>query len=178
MSISPHSHVSPCSYGHPLSFLRVSPLSHVHLSLSNVLYFPVSIPSHGHPPPFLHVPPPFLHVPPPFPCFPPVPVSPLSPLPALTPLSAPPSVEPTEAGDYKLCFDNSFSTISEKLVFFELIFDSAREEDEEEEEDGGEEGDGWAEAAVPEDTLDIKIEDIKVGRGSCPPPWQHQGWTR
>ncbi|KAM6360770.1 transmembrane emp24 domain-containing protein 1 [Pluvialis apricaria] len=72
------------------------------------------------------------------------------------------TVEPTEAGDYKLCFDNSFSTISEKLVFFELIFDSAREEEEEEEEeDGGEEGDGWAEAAAPEDALDVKIEDIK-----------------
>ncbi|KAG8535775.1 hypothetical protein GDO81_027812, partial [Engystomops pustulosus] len=30
------------------------------------------------------------------------------------------TVEPTEAGDYMICFDNSFSTISEKLVFFEL----------------------------------------------------------
>uniref|UniRef100_A0A8D0FLH4 Transmembrane p24 trafficking protein 1 n=1 Tax=Strix occidentalis caurina TaxID=311401 RepID=A0A8D0FLH4_STROC len=68
------------------------------------------------------------------------------------------TVEPTEAGDYKLCFDNSFSTISEKLVFFELIFDSAQEDDEEEEE---EEGDAWVEAAEPEDTLDVKIEDIK-----------------
>ncbi|NXP82438.1 TMED1 protein, partial [Ramphastos sulfuratus] len=69
------------------------------------------------------------------------------------------TVEPTEPGDYRLCFDNSFSTISEKLVFFELIFDSAQEEEEEEEEE--EEGDAWVEAAEPEDTLDIKIEDIK-----------------
>ncbi|XP_049666882.1 transmembrane emp24 domain-containing protein 1 isoform X2 [Accipiter gentilis] len=69
------------------------------------------------------------------------------------------TVEPTEAGDYKLCFDNSFSTISEKLVFFELIFDSTQEDEEEEEEE--EEGDGWVEAAEPEDTLDVKIEDIK-----------------
>ncbi|KAF1402873.1 Transmembrane emp24 domain-containing protein 1, partial [Spheniscus humboldti] len=69
------------------------------------------------------------------------------------------TVEPTEAGDYKLCFDNSFSTISEKLVFFELIFDSAQEEEEEEEEEEG--GDGWVEAAEPEETLDVKIEDIK-----------------
>ncbi|NXR09656.1 TMED1 protein, partial [Semnornis frantzii] len=68
------------------------------------------------------------------------------------------TVEPTEPGDYRLCFDNSFSTISEKLVFFELIFDSAQEEEEEEEE---EEGDAWVEAAEPEATLDIKIEDIK-----------------
>ncbi|KAM9214322.1 transmembrane emp24 domain-containing protein 1 [Leptosomus discolor] len=70
------------------------------------------------------------------------------------------TVEPTEAGDYKLCFDNSFSTISEKLVFFELLFDSAQEEDEEEEDDEEEEeGDGWA--AAPEDALDVKMEDIK-----------------
>ncbi|XP_064355258.1 transmembrane emp24 domain-containing protein 1 [Dromaius novaehollandiae] len=62
------------------------------------------------------------------------------------------TVEPTEAGDYKLCFDNSFSTISEKLVFFELIFDSAQDDDD---------ADNWVEAVEPEDMLDIKIEDIK-----------------
>lgn len=33
-------------------------------------------------------------------------------------------VEFTEVGDYRLCFDNFFSIISEKLVFFEFIFDS------------------------------------------------------
>ncbi|KAM6037486.1 transmembrane emp24 domain-containing protein 1 isoform 1-T2 [Theristicus caerulescens] len=65
------------------------------------------------------------------------------------------TVEPTEAGDYKLCFDNSFSTISEKLVFFELLFDSAQEEEEEEE------GEGRAGAAEPEETLEVKMEDIK-----------------
>ncbi|XP_032060838.1 transmembrane emp24 domain-containing protein 1 [Aythya fuligula] len=63
------------------------------------------------------------------------------------------TVEPTEAGDYKLCFDNSFSTISEKLVFFELIFDSAQ--------DAADAADAWLEAAEPEDLLDVKIEDIK-----------------
>ncbi|XP_062454321.1 transmembrane emp24 domain-containing protein 1 [Rhea pennata] len=63
------------------------------------------------------------------------------------------TVEPTEAGDYKLCFDNSFSTISEKLVFFELIFDSAQDDDDD--------ADNWMEAVEPEDMLDIKIEDIK-----------------
>uniref|UniRef100_A0A8C3HAP1 Transmembrane p24 trafficking protein 1 n=1 Tax=Chrysemys picta bellii TaxID=8478 RepID=A0A8C3HAP1_CHRPI len=64
------------------------------------------------------------------------------------------TIEPTEAGDYKLCFDNSFSTISEKLVFFELIFDSPQED---------EDGDNWAEVVEPEEMLDMKIEDIKVG---------------
>ncbi|NXJ87162.1 TMED1 protein, partial [Trogon melanurus] len=62
-------------------------------------------------------------------------------------------------GRHALCFDNSFSTISEKLVFFELIFDAAREdEEEEEEEEDGEEG-AWG--GAPEDALDVKIEDIK-----------------
>ncbi|KAM5306728.1 transmembrane emp24 domain-containing protein 1 isoform 2-T2 [Glossophaga mutica] len=63
-----------------------------------------------------------------------------------------PRVEPTEAGDYKLCFDNSFSTISEKLVFFELIFDSLQDDEEVE---------GWAEVVEPEEMLDVKMEDIK-----------------
>ncbi|EPQ03301.1 Transmembrane emp24 domain-containing protein 1 [Myotis brandtii] len=62
------------------------------------------------------------------------------------------TVEPTEAGDYKLCFDNSFSTISEKLVFFELIFDSLQDDEEVE---------GWAEVVEPEEMLDVKMEDIK-----------------
>ncbi|XP_025059613.1 transmembrane emp24 domain-containing protein 1 [Alligator sinensis] len=62
------------------------------------------------------------------------------------------TIEPTEAGDYKLCFDNSFSTISEKLVFFELLFDSPQDE---------EDAESWAEAVEPEDMLDVKIEDIK-----------------
>lgn len=65
-------------------------------------------------------------------------------------------VEPTEAGDYKLCFDNSFSTISEKLVFFELIFDSLQDDEEVE---------GWADAVEPEEMLDVKMEDFKVRPG-------------
>lgn len=78
------------------------------------------------------------------------------------------SIEPTETGDYKLCFDNSFSTISEKLVFFELIFDGPQED---------EDLNGWAEMTEPEETLDIKIEDIKVGQepgGAC----GHRGQRR
>ncbi|KAM9312877.1 transmembrane emp24 domain-containing protein 1 [Gastrophryne carolinensis] len=62
------------------------------------------------------------------------------------------TVEPTEAGDYMICFDNSFSTISEKLVFFEIIFDTPP---------GDEEPDSWADIVEPDEMLDIKIEDIK-----------------
>ncbi|XP_023588960.1 transmembrane emp24 domain-containing protein 1 isoform X2 [Trichechus manatus latirostris] len=68
------------------------------------------------------------------------------------------TVEPTEAGDYKLCFDNSFSTISEKLVFFELIFDSLQDD---EEVEGWAETLGWPDAVEPEEMLDVKMEDIK-----------------
>lgn len=76
-----------------------------------------------------------------------------------------PRVEPTEAGDYKLCFDNSFSTISEKLVFFELIFDSLQDEEEVE---------GWAEAVEPEEILDVKMS-IKVRPGELGPSFQTSG---
>ncbi|XP_040918701.1 transmembrane emp24 domain-containing protein 1a isoform X2 [Toxotes jaculatrix] len=34
------------------------------------------------------------------------------------------TVDPTEDGDYRLCFDNSFSKLSEKMVFFETRLDS------------------------------------------------------
>ncbi|MEE6488358.1 hypothetical protein FKM82_015211 [Ascaphus truei] len=51
-----------------------------------------------------------------------------------------------------ICFDNSFSSISEKLVFFELIFDSQQ---------GDEDPDSWAEMVEPDELLDIKVEDIK-----------------
>lgn len=75
-------------------------------------------------------------------------------------------VEPTEAGDYKLCFDNSFSTISEKLVFFELIFDSLQDDEEVE---------GWADAVEPEEMLDVKMEDFKVRPGRTGSPHAHSG---
>ncbi|KAM5170004.1 transmembrane emp24 domain-containing protein 1 [Mantella aurantiaca] len=62
------------------------------------------------------------------------------------------TVDPTEAGDYMICFDNSFSTISEKLVFFEIIFDGQQ---------GDDEPDSWADIVEPDELLDIKMEDIK-----------------
>ncbi|XP_038640504.1 transmembrane emp24 domain-containing protein 1-like [Scyliorhinus canicula] len=61
-------------------------------------------------------------------------------------------IDPTIIGDYKICFDNSFSTISEKLIFFEVIFDDAEED--------------WSEIAGPEEILDIKIDDIKESIGN------------
>ncbi|XP_069783645.1 transmembrane emp24 domain-containing protein 1-like isoform X1 [Narcine bancroftii] len=58
------------------------------------------------------------------------------------------TIEPTMNGDYKICFDNSFSTISEKLIFFEVIFDDAQMD--------------WSEIVEPDELLDIKIDDIKI----------------
>ncbi|XP_062969040.1 transmembrane emp24 domain-containing protein 1 isoform X3 [Cynocephalus volans] len=48
--------------------------------------------------------------------------------------------------------DGVHTTISEKLVFFELIFDSLQDDEEVE---------GWADAVEPEEMLDVKMEDIK-----------------
>lgn len=57
----------------------------------------------------------------------------------------------TEDGDYMFCFDNTFSTISEKLIFFELILDNM---------DADEDPDDWKEYVHGTDTLDMKLEDI------------------
>ncbi|KAK1164290.1 transmembrane emp24 domain-containing protein 5 [Acipenser oxyrinchus oxyrinchus] len=59
----------------------------------------------------------------------------------------------TEDGDYMFCFDNSFSSISEKIIFFELILDNM---------DGGgeEDAEDWREYVHGTDLLDMKLEDI------------------
>ncbi|XP_062306625.1 transmembrane emp24 domain-containing protein 5 [Osmerus eperlanus] len=58
----------------------------------------------------------------------------------------------TEDGDYMFCFDNSFSSVSEKIIFFELILDNMENE--------GEEADEWKEYVHGTDMLDMKLEDI------------------
>lgn len=59
----------------------------------------------------------------------------------------------TEEGDYMFCFDNSFSAVSEKIIFFELILDNM---------DDGEEPETWKEYVQGADLLDMKLEDIMV----------------
>ncbi|KAM4739767.1 transmembrane emp24 domain-containing protein 5 [Anableps anableps] len=61
------------------------------------------------------------------------------------------TVETLEDGDYMFCFDNTFSSVSEKLVFFELILDNM---------DTEEDPDNWKEHITGIDTLDMKLEDI------------------
>lgn len=58
----------------------------------------------------------------------------------------------TEDGDYMFCFDNTFSTISEKVIFFELILDNIGED--------GKEDEDWKKYIMGNDPLDMKLEDI------------------
>ncbi|XP_023860687.1 transmembrane emp24 domain-containing protein 5-like [Salvelinus sp. IW2-2015] len=58
----------------------------------------------------------------------------------------------TEDGDYMFCFDNSFSAVSEKIIFFELLMDNMEQE--------GEEPEDWKEYVHGTDMLDMKLEDI------------------
>ncbi|XP_065125728.1 transmembrane emp24 domain-containing protein 1b [Paramisgurnus dabryanus] len=62
-------------------------------------------------------------------------------------------VEPTEEGDYQICFDNTFSRFSEKIIFFEVILDSPSN-------DAGAD-DEWAGLGESENILEYKLEDIR-----------------
>ncbi|XP_034440145.1 transmembrane emp24 domain-containing protein 5 [Hippoglossus hippoglossus] len=57
----------------------------------------------------------------------------------------------TEDGDYMFCFDNTFSAVSEKIIFFELILDNM---------DTDKDPDDWKEYVQGTDTLDMRLEDI------------------
>lgn len=64
-------------------------------------------------------------------------------------------MDPTEEGDYRLCFDNSFSKLSEKMVFFEVIVNRQSSGPY-----GGQHE--WGGVAVPESLVEYKLEDIRV----------------
>lgn len=51
------------------------------------------------------------------------------------------------------CFDNTFSAVSEKLIFFELIMDNMHAD---------EDPDEWKEYIHGTDMVDMKLEDIMV----------------
>lgn len=51
------------------------------------------------------------------------------------------------------CFDNTFSAVSEKIIFFELILDNMED---------NEDADEWKEYVHGTDSLDMKLEDIMV----------------
>uniref|UniRef100_A0A6B2ECV7 Putative membrane trafficking protein emp24/gp25l/p24 family n=1 Tax=Phlebotomus kandelakii TaxID=1109342 RepID=A0A6B2ECV7_9DIPT len=55
-------------------------------------------------------------------------------------------------GDYKFCFDNTFSSFSRKTVFFELIVEAETDEDQWED---------TFEGLRPEEVYDMKVQDIQ-----------------
>lgn len=64
------------------------------------------------------------------------------------------TVDATEDGDYRLCFDNSFSKLSEKMVFFEVIINS--------QSSAGGGRDDWADVALAESMVEYRLEDIRA----------------
>lgn len=56
------------------------------------------------------------------------------------------------------CFDNTFSAVSEKLIFFELILDNM---------EVAEDPENWKEYIYGTDTVDLKLEDIMVRMHLC-----------
>ncbi|GLH08335.1 Transmembrane emp24 domain-containing protein 5-like Protein [Gryllus bimaculatus] len=64
--------------------------------------------------------------------------------------------EVTEDGDYKICWDNTFSHISRKTVFFEIIIES----DDEENESWDIDFDNY-DSLTPEELYDMKLQDIQ-----------------
>ncbi|XP_040918700.1 transmembrane emp24 domain-containing protein 1a isoform X1 [Toxotes jaculatrix] len=64
------------------------------------------------------------------------------------------TVDPTEDGDYRLCFDNSFSKLSEKMVFFEVTINS--------QSSAGRGREEWANVATTESMVEYKLEDIRT----------------
>lgn len=73
-------------------------------------------------------------------------------------------IEVAEEGDYRMCWDNTFSHFNSKTVFFEIIVESGDDDDDE--------GDPWDidfesyGVMSPEEFYDMKIQDIQdaVGR--------------
>lgn len=53
-----------------------------------------------------------------------------------------------------MCFDNSFSKLSEKMLFFEVIINS--------QSGAGRGPDEWADVATTESEVEYKLEDIRV----------------
>lgn len=64
----------------------------------------------------------------------------------------------TEDGDYRLCFDNSFSKLSQKMVFFEVIINS--------QSSTGVGRDEWVDVTTTESLVEYKLEDIRVRGGN------------
>lgn len=64
-------------------------------------------------------------------------------------------IDAKENGDYRFCFDNKFSSISTKTVFFELIVDNS-----EEDKWGSDENYNF-DGIEPDEIYNLKIEDVQ-----------------
>ena len=71
----------------------------------------------------------------------------------------------TEDGDYRLCFDNSFSKLSEKMVFFVVAINS--------QSNTGGGRDEWADITVTESMVEYQLDDIRVRWKILFPSHQH-----
>ncbi|CAM9676977.1 transmembrane emp24 domain-containing protein 1-like [Lethenteron reissneri] len=63
------------------------------------------------------------------------------------------SVEAKQDGDYMFCFDNSFSHVSEKVVFFEVILDNMEVEKDDKP--------AWKDFVAVDEIIDMKLEDLQ-----------------
>ena len=64
-------------------------------------------------------------------------------------------MEPTEEGDYEICFDNSFSRVTKKTVFFEIIVDTMEENDLDADEN-------WKKFVTEDETYGDKLTSLEV----------------
>ncbi|XP_077979340.1 transmembrane emp24 domain-containing protein 5-like [Glandiceps talaboti] len=61
------------------------------------------------------------------------------------------TIDTTETGDYLFCFDNTFSRVSHKVVYFEVVVES---------EDYDNEGE-WEADLLADQLVDMKLEDMQ-----------------
>lgn len=62
-------------------------------------------------------------------------------------------MDPAENGDYRVCFDNSFSRFSEKMVFVGLVMNGPADDPAE---------DNWVNTPESDSMLEYKLGDIRV----------------
>jgi len=69
--------------------------------------------------------------------------------------------EASEEGDYRMCWDNTFSHFNSKTVFFEIIVESDDDDDDDERDPWDIDFENYG--VSPEELYDMKIQDIQVG---------------
>jgi len=69
--------------------------------------------------------------------------------------------EASEEGDYRMCWDNTFSHFNSKTVFFEIIVESDDDDDDDEKDPWDIDFEKYG--VSPEELYDMKIQDIQVG---------------